>query len=244
MSNELAVSTRQLTKTFSGTEVIRGCNISVEKGTIYGFVGKNGAGKTTVIKILLGLLKPTTGEATVLGLNPAQNNLEVLRRTGSLVETPIFYEHLSAASNLQIHLEYMGVGNTEIEEILKMVGLINVGTQPVSTFSLGMRQRLGIARALAHKPELLILDEPVNGLDPVGIKEMRELFLCLAKQKGITILLSSHILSEVEQIADRIGFIVDGIVVKEISPLEIRENDPAGLEDYFMQIVNGGKVNE
>lgn len=244
MSNELAVSTRQLTKTFSGAEVIRGCNISVEKGTIYGFVGKNGAGKTTVIKILLGLLKPTTGEAAVLGLNPAENNLEVLRRTGSLVETPIFYEHLSAASNLQIHLEYMGVGDTNLEEILKMVGLVNVGTQPVSTFSLGMRQRLGIARALVHKPELLILDEPVNGLDPVGIKEMRELFLYLAKQKGITILLSSHILSEVEQIADRIGFIVDGIVVQEISPLEISENYPAGLEDYFMQIVNGGKVNE
>lgn len=244
MSNELAVSTRQLTKTFSGAEVIRGCNISVEKGTIYGFVGKNGAGKTTVIKILLGLLKPTTGEAAVLGLNPAENNLEVLRRTGSLVETPIFYEHLSAASNLQIHLEYMGVGDTNLEEILKMVGLVNVGTQPVSTFSLGMRQRLGIARALVHKPELLILDEPVNGLDPVGIKEMRELFLYLAKQKGITILLSSHILSEVEQIADRIGFIVDGIVVQEISPLEISENYPAGLEDYFMQLVNGGKVNE
>lgn len=244
MSNELAVSTRQLTKTFSGTEVIRGCNMSVEKGTIYGFVGKNGAGKTTVIKILLGLLKPTTGEAAVLGLNPAKNNLEVLRRTGSLVETPIFYEHLSAANNLQIHLEYMGVGDTDIEQILKMVGLVNVGTQPVSTFSLGMRQRLGIARALVHKPELLILDEPINGLDPVGIKEMRELFLCLAKQKGITILLSSHILSEVEQIADRIGFIVDGIVVQEISPLEIRESYPAGLEDYFMQIVNGGKANE
>ena len=244
MSIELVVSTRQLTKTFSGTEVIRGCSISVEKGTIYGFVGKNGAGKTTIIKILLGLLKPTTGEVAVLGLNPAQNNLEVLRRTGSLVETPVFYEHLSAVSNLQIHLEYMGEDNTNIEEILKMVGLVNVGTQPVSTFSLGMRQRLGIARALAHKPELLILDEPVNGLDPVGIKEMRELFLCLAKQKGITILLSSHILSEVEQIADRIGFIVDGIVVQETSPAKIRENDPAGLEDYFMQIVNGGKVNE
>lgn len=244
MSNELDILTTQLTKTFNGTEVIRGCNISVEKGTIYGFIGKNGAGKTTVIKMLLGLLKPTTGEVTVLGLNPAKNNLEVLRYTGSLVETPVFYEHLSATSNLQIHLEYMGVEDTNIEEILKMVGLINVGTQPVSTFSLGMRQRLGIARALSHKPKLLILDEPINGLDPVGIKEMRELFLYLAKQKGITILLSSHILSEVEQIADKIGFIVDGIVVQEISPAKIRENNPAGLEDYFMQIVSGGKVNE
>lgn len=241
MSNELAISTKQLTKTFNGKEVIRGCNISVEKGAIYGFIGKNGAGKTTIIKTLLGLLKPTTGEVTVLGFNPVKNNLEVLRHTGSLVETPIFYEHLSAASNLQIHLEYMGMDNTNIEDVLNMVGLVNAGAQPVSSFSLGMRQRLGIARALVHKPELLILDEPINGLDPVGIKEMRELFLCLAKQKGITIFLSSHILSEVEQIADRIGFIVDGIVVQEISPTEIKENNPAGLEDYFMQIANGGK---
>ena len=176
MSNELAISTKQLTKTFNGKEVIRGCNISVEKGTIYGFIGKNGAGKTTIIKTLLGLLKPTTGEVTVLGFNPVKNNLEVLRHTGSLVETPIFYEHLSAASNLQIHLEYMGMDNTNIEDVLNMVGLVNAGAQPVSSFSLGMRQRLGIARALVHKPELLILDEPINGLDPVGIKEMRELF--------------------------------------------------------------------
>lgn len=181
MSNELAISTKQLTKTFNGKEVIRGCNISVEKGTIYGFIGKNGAGKTTIIKTLLGLLKPTTGEVTVLGFNPVKNNLEVLRHTGSLVETPIFYEHLSAASNLQIHLEYMGMDNTNIEDVLNMVGLVNAGAQPVSSFSLGMRQRLGIARALVHKPELLILDEPINGLDPVGIKEMRELFFMPCK---------------------------------------------------------------
>lgn len=185
MSNELAISTKQLTKTFNGKEVIRGCNLSVEKGTIYGFIGKNGAGKTTIIKTLLGLLKPTTGKVTVLGFNPVKNNLEVLRHTGSLVETPIFYEHLSAASNLQIHLEYMGVDNTNIEDVLNMVGLVNAGAQPVSTFSLGMRQRLGIARALVHKPGLLILDEPINGLDPVGIKEMRELFYALQNRKAL-----------------------------------------------------------
>lgn len=244
MSNELAVSTKQLTKTFNGMDVIRGCDMTVEKGSIYGFVGKNGAGKTTVIKMLLGLLKPTTGEATVLGLSSIKDNLEILRRTGSLVETPIFYEHLSAVSNLQIHLGYMGMKDTNIEDVLEMVGLTNVGTQPVSTFSLGMRQRLGIARAFIHKPELLILDEPINGLDPVGIKEMRELFVHLAKQKGITILLSSHILSEVEQIADKVGFIVDGIIEHEVSPAEIKKNYPKGLEDYFMQIVNGGKADE
>lgn len=244
MNTELAVSTKQLTKAFNGKEVIRDCTMSVPKGTIYGFVGKNGAGKTTVLKILLGLLKPSMGEATVLGMDSVKNNLDILKRTGSLIETPIFYEHLSATENLQIHLDYMGITNADIAGTLEMVGLPNVGTQSVSTFSLGMRQRLGIARSLVHKPELLILDEPINGLDPVGIKEMRELFCNLVEQKNITILLSSHILSEIEQTADRIGVIVDGTVVQEISPQEIKKQYPNGMEDYFMTITNGGKTNE
>lgn len=244
MNTELAVSTKQLTKAFNGKEVIRDCTMSVPKGTIYGFLGKNGAGKTTVFKILLGLLKPSMGEATVLGMDSVKNNLDILKRTGSLIETPIFYEHLSATENLQIHLDYMRIANADIAGTLEMVGLPNVGTQSVSTFSLGMRQRLGIARALVHKPELLILDEPINGLDPVGIKEMRELFCNLVEQKNITILLSSHILSEIEQTADRIGVIVDGTVVQEISPQEIKKQYPNGMEDYFMTITNGGKTNE
>lgn len=174
MSYELAISTKRLAKTFNGKEVIRSCSMSVEKGTIYGFVGKNGAGKTTVIKMLLGLLKPTAGEATVLGLDAIKDHLEIVRRTGSLVETPVFYEHLSALDNLEIHLGYINMQEVNPENVMEIVGLSNVGAQPVSTFSLGMRQRLGIARALVHKPELLILDEPINGLDPVGIKEKME----------------------------------------------------------------------
>lgn len=138
----------------------------------------------------------------------------------------------------------MGMEDKNIEDVLGMVGLENVGTQPVSTFSLGMRQRLGIARAFVHKPELLILDEPVNGLDPIGMKEMRELFLRLSKQEGITILLSSHILSEIGQIADKVGFIVDGIIEQEVSPEKIKRNYQNGLEEYFMQIVNGGNADE
>lgn len=192
------MQTKNLCKVFAGKEVIHNCTMSVERGTIYGFLGKNGAGKTTVFKILLGLLKPTMGKVSVLGMDSSKNNLEVLRRTGSLIETPIFYEHLSAMDNLQLHLDYMEINGGEIAETLKMVGLSNVGTQAVSTFSLGMRQRLAIARAIVHKPELLILDEPVNSLDPVGIKEMRELFCELVKQQNITILLSSHILSAFE----------------------------------------------
>lgn len=244
MNTNLAVRTKNLFKSFDGKEVIHDCTMSVEKGTIYGFLGKNGAGKTTVFKILLGLLKPTMGEAAVLGMDSVKNNLDILKRTGSLIETPIFYEHLSAVENLQIHLDYMGTANADIEGTLELVGLPNMGTQAVSTFSLGMRQRLGIARALVHNPELLILDEPINGLDPVGIKEMRELFCRLVQEREITILLSSHILSEMEHTADRIGVIVDGMVVQEIDPREIKKQYPNGMEDYLLAVTNGGKGNE
>lgn len=242
--NVPAVKIRGLTKAFGGREVIQNCSMTVEKGDIYGFLGKNGAGKTTVFKILLGLLQPTAGEATVLGLDSVKGNLDILKRTGSLIETPIFYEHLSATENLQIHLDYMDYPNADIVGTLELVGLPKVGSQPVSTFSLGMRQRLAIARALIHKPELLILDEPVNGLDPVGIKEMRELFCKLVKEREITILLSSHILSEIEQTANRIGVIVNGTVVQEVMPQEIRKQYSGGLEEYFMTITKGGTENE
>lgn len=165
MQHEFVVQTKNLCKAFAGKEVIHDCTMSVMRGTIYGFLGKNGAGKTTVFKILLGLLKPTMGEVSVLGMDSCKNNLEILRRTGSMIETPIFYEHLSAMNNLQLHLDYMEVKEANITETLKMVGLSNVGTGAVSTFSLGMRGRLAIARAIVHKPELLILDESVNGLE-------------------------------------------------------------------------------
>lgn len=244
MKNELAVSINRLTKTFDGKEVIRNCSMSVGKGTIYGFIGENGAGKTTVFKILLGLLKPSMGEATVLGMDCVEQNIDILKKTGSLIETPIFYEHLSATQNLEIHLDYIGMDYSNIKETLELVGLCQTGSQAVSTFSLGMRQRLGIARALVHKPELLILDEPINGLDPVAIKEMRDLFLNIVRQKQVTILLSSHILSETEMIADKIGIIKDGTVIQEILADEIKEKYPMGLEDLFLKIANGGKNND
>lgn len=249
MSN-LAVQTNNLCKTFDGKEVVRNCSMHVERGTIYGFVGKNGAGKTTVFKMLLGLLKPTLGTAEILGKDSVRDNQDILSGTGSLIETPVFYEHLSAYENLEMHLEYMGIHkdvkrqlsmNDSILRALESVGVAGAGKQPVSTFSLGMRQRLGIARALIHRPEVLILDEPVNNLDPVGIREMRELFLKLVQEEGITILLSSHILSEIEQIADRIGVISDGALIEEASMEEIRRRYPNGMEEYFMSMVNGGE---
>lgn len=237
---QIVISASNLTKTFLGKEVIRNCTFSVERGSIYGFLGRNGAGKTTVLKLLLGLLKPSAGTASVLGLDSVRDNEAILRRTGSLIETPIFYEHLSAADNLRLHLAYMGIEDTDVEPMLCRVGLPGTGSQPVSAFSLGMRQRLAIARAIIHRPEVLILDEPVNGLDPVGMKEMRILFRRLVQEEEMTILMSSHLLSEIEQIADRVGVIADGTVVQEAEMADIRKQHPSDMEDYFISLIQGG----
>ena len=230
--DQIVISASNLTKIFLGKEVIRNCTFSVERGSIYGFLGRNGAGKTTVLKLLLGLLKPSAGTASVLGLDSVRDNEAILRRTGSLIETPIFYEHLSAADNLRLHLAYMGIEDTDVEPMLCRVGLPGTRSQPVSTFSLGMRQRLAIARAIIHRPEVLILDEPVNGLDPVGMKEMRILFHRLVQEEGMTILMSSHLLSEIEQVADRVGVIADGTVVQEAEMADIRKQHPSDMENY------------
>lgn len=237
---QIVISVSNLTKTFFGKEVIRNCTFSVERGSIYGFLGRNGAGKTTVLKLLLGLLKPSAGTAGVLGLDSVRDNEAILRRIGSLIETPIFYEHLSAADNLRLHLAYMGIEDTDVESTLCRVGLPGTGNQPVSTFSLGMRQRLAIARAIIHRPEVLILDEPVNGLDPVGMKEMRILFRRLVQEEGMTILMSSHILSEIEQIADHVGVIASGIIVQEAEMAGLCKQHPSDLEDYLISLIQGG----
>lgn len=238
--NQIVISVSNLTKTFAGKEVIRNCTFSVERGSIYGFLGRNGAGKTTMLKLLLGLLKPSAGTASVLGLDSVWDNEAILRRTGNLIETPIFYEHLSAADNLRLHLVYMGIEDTDVEPMLCRVGLPGTGSQPVCTFSLGMRQRLAIARAIIHRPEVLILDEPVNGLDPVGMKEMRILFRRLVQEEEMTILMSSHLLSEIEQIADHVGVIADGTVVQEAEMADIRKQHPSDMEEYFISLIQGG----
>lgn len=244
MNNTLVIETNNLTKTFLSKEVIKGCNMSVEKGTIYGFLGANGAGKTTVFKLLSGLLTPTMGKVQVLGVDIVSHCNSILSEIGTLIETPIFYEHLSATENLEIHLAYMSKDDGDIAEVLSKVGLNDTGVQPVSTFSLGMRQRLAIARAIIHKPKLLILDEPINGLDPMGIREMRDLFIELVKTQGMTLLVSSHILTEVEHIADTIGVIVDGTIIREVSMAKVKAEYPSGLEDYFMDIMTRRKENE
>ena len=232
MNKSLAVQTKKLTKVFPGNEAVKNCNMNVERGTIYGLLGPNGAGKTTLFKIISGLLTPTMGNAQVLGKDIVSERDIILSKIGTIIETPIFYEHLSAAGNLGIHLAYMKKKPGDIDAVLSKVGLSNTGVQPVSKFSLGMRQRLAIARAIIHKPELLILDEPINGLDPMGIREMRDFFIALVKEQNMTLLISSHILTEIEHIADTIGIIKDGTIVREVSM------------DYFMDIMTGRKENE
>ena len=231
---------QNVTKSFGGREILHGMNLSVERGIIYGLLGVNGAGKSTAVKMVTGLLRPTEGEITFSGTSVFGQDKGYLKEMGILIETPVFHEHLSAKENLELHLCYMGCGVDGIEETLHRVGLQNTGRQPVSKFSLGMRQRLAIARAISHSPKLLVLDEPINGLDPVGIRQMRELFLALSREFGMTLLVSSHILSEIEHVADRVGVLVDGSIAQEVSMNEIRENCPEGLEDYFFHIMSGG----
>lgn len=238
MNENYAVEIHDLYKNFNGREAICKWNLKLERNAIHCVLGKNGAGKTTFFKLLIGLVKPTAGTITVLGYDSVKDRLKILEETGNIIEKPIFYENLSAIENLEIHLEYIGIHVQDIQRILKMVGLENVEKQPVGTFSMGMKQRLAIARALIGNPNLLILDEPLNAMDPLGIKEMRELFCKLVKN-GITIIFSSHILSEVEQVADHIIFIGNGKILDEKSIKEIKQLYPQGLEEYFINMSKG-----
>ncbi|MED4081410.1 ABC transporter ATP-binding protein [Halalkalibacterium halodurans] len=225
------ITTRNLTKTFQGKEIISNLNLHVNKGEIYGFLGPNGAGKTTVMKMLMNFVKPSAGEIELFGQRLTSQSYEMLKRIGSMIEFPIFYEKLSARENLELHCEYMGYYKpSAIEEALEMVKLQLTGSKAVKDFSLGMKQRLGIARAICTKPELLILDEPINGLDPVGIKEIRQLFQTLCNEYGVTILISSHILSEIEQIADTVGVIRNGMLVAEVALGDIRSQQTEYIE--------------
>lgn len=237
--NDMAIKVKSLSKSFGEIGVINKSNMNVPKGTVYGFLGTNGSGKTTIFKIISGLLLPTDGTVEVLGLDVRKDREKILKEIGSLIEAPTFYEHLSARENLEIHLAYMNVKGFEISKALNMVGLCEVGEKPVGKFSLGMRQRLGIARAFIHRPQILILDEPINGLDPMGIRDMRNLFLDLINKNGMTILLSSHILSEIEHVANIVGVLVNGTVAQEVALSQIKEQYNGRLEDYFFNIMSG-----
>ena len=206
-------------------------NIHVKKGEVYGFLGPNGAGKTTVMKMLTNLWKPTSGTVALFGKALEKTSYEVLKRMGSIIEFPTFYDHMSGKDNLQLHCEYMGYYNKgSVEEALQMLGLSDAADKPAGSYSLGMKQRLGIARAILCKPELVILDEPTNGLDPAGMKQIRDLFRMLCTEYGMTLMISSHLLPEIESIADTVGVIHHGKMMKEISMKEIAETNTAYIE--------------
>ncbi|WP_367649729.1 ABC transporter ATP-binding protein [Paenibacillus sp. NEAU-GSW1] len=225
------VRTKQLTRVYRGKEVVSNVNMSIKQGEIYGMLGPNGAGKTTVMKMLTNLVKPTAGEIEMFGERLTDTSYRLLGRMGTIIETPIFYEKLTARENLELHCAYMGYHNMKaIDEALELVNLRQIDGKRVSEFSLGMKQRLGIARAITTKPELLILDEPINGLDPLGIKELRDLFKMLCKQYGTTILISSHILGEIELIADTIAVMNDGKLLQEVSMEHIAKQTSEYIE--------------
>lgn len=220
--------TDNLTKRYGNTAAVDRIRLRIEEGEVYGFLGPNGAGKTTTLKMLVGLIQPTEGTFTVFGRTFAQHRRWILSQTGALIESPSYYGHLTGRENLRIIQRLRGLPERNVSEALRVVRLEKHQHKRVDQYSLGMKQRLGLAMALIPFPKLLILDEPTNGLDPAGIEEIRELIRSLPRQYGMTVLVSSHLLSEVEQIATSVGIIRDGRLVFQGSLDSLKaKSDPA-----------------
>lgn len=232
MMKDLILKTENLNKSFKGQKIVDNVALEVQRNTVYGLLGPNGAGKSTTLKMMTGMLRPDAGNIIFNGHTWTRNDLQDI---GVLIETPPLYDNLTATENLQVRTIALRLPQSRIEEVLKIVDLTNTGKKRAGQFSLGMKQRLGIAIALLNKPKLLILDEPTNGLDPIGIQELRQLIRSFPEQ-GITVILSSHILSEVEQVVDDIGIIADG-------KLGYQGPSPQGqeLESLFMQVVTANR---
>jgi len=228
----LILETRGLKKYYGKQLAVNNVSLQIPRGSIYGLLGPNGAGKSTTLKMLTGLINSSEGEIIVFD-EPWQR--KHLGRIGSLIESPALYGNLTAVENLLVHTKLMGLSKESIYEVLETVGLKNTGKKLASQFSMGMKQRLGIAIALLGDPELLILDEPTNGLDPIGIQELRELIRSFP-ERGITVILSSHILTEISQVVDHVGIISDG---------ELRYQDEIShaedLEELFMKVIKEGR---
>ena len=222
------LKTDNLCKYFKKQKAVDNVSITVRENSIYGLLGLNGAGKSTTLKMITGMLRPTNGKVLFNGHDWTRNDLEQI---GALIETPPLYDNLSAAENLEVRAKLLGVPKARIDEVLEIVDLQNTGRKKAGQFSMGMKQRLGIAIALLNNPKLLILDEPTNGLDPIGIQELRSLIRSFPSQ-GITVILSSHILSEVQLIADDIGIISNGIL-----GYEGQMNKDENLENLFIEVV-------
>lgn len=227
---EYIVETKNLTKTFGKEKAVSNLEMRIAKGEIYGFLGPNGAGKTTTIRMLLGLMRPTSGSVQLFGKDMKKNRIEILKNVGSLVENPSYYPHLTAKENLEASRKILNAPKERIDQVLAMVRLEGVANKKVKGFSLGMKQRLGIAAAMLHQPELLILDEPTNGLDPSGIIEMRQLIQSLPQEYGMTVLISSHLLSEIDQMATRVGVVSKGKMIFQDSIETMRKFAQASIE--------------
>lgn len=240
--NDWLLETELLTKNLGGKAVVSDVNIQMKKGDIYGFLGPNGAGKTTTIRMLLGLAKPTYGSVRIFGMDMRRKRMEVLRKVGSLVEYPSYYGHLNAVENLETIRLLLDAPKSRIDDVLATVRLTKDAKRPVKSYSLGMKQRLGIAAALLGQPELLILDEPTNGLDPAGILEIRELINSLPGRQGVTILVSSHLLSEIDQMATRVGIIAKGRMIYQDSIGALRKRATSRIRLGVSDPENAWKV--
>lgn len=218
----LLIETRDLHFAYKGHPVLKGIDLTVPAGSIYGFLGANGAGKSTTIRILLRLLQTETGQVRLFGEDPDRNRIGLFQKIGALIESPSLYPQLSGRDNLEVTRLHRGVTKQRITAVLDLVRLSKDADRPVKHYSMGMKQRLGLALALLHDPELLVLDEPANGLDPDGIAEMRELIITLAKRHGKTVFLSSHLLSEVERTADWVGILKGGKLAVQAPLAELK----------------------
>lgn len=224
--NDFVIETKQLTKIYGKQKAVNCVDLHVRKGRVYGLLGRNGAGKTTIMKMILGLASITSGEVAVFGQNIKGREKRVFPRIGAIIETPGFYPNLTGTENLEIFAKLRGTASPNaVKDALEIVGLPYKDKKLFGKYSLGMKQRLGIANAILHDPELLILDEPTNGLDPIGIAEMREFIRRLSVERGKTILISSHILSEIAVLADDIGIIDHGVLLEENSMVELEKKN-------------------
>lgn len=218
---DIAVATHGITKIYGGIKRVDDVSLSVRKGEIYGLIGRNGAGKTTLIRMILGIAAPSSGSVELFGEAAPKALAGVRRRTGALIEQPAFYPRLSAEGNLKAYCLAVGLHSADIPALLKLVGLEDTGKKQVRNFSLGMKQRLAIAMAMAGEPDLLFLDEPVNGLDPTGIFQVRELIRRLNEERGVTVVISSHLLGELGRVATAYGVMREGRLIKEVRGEEL-----------------------
>ena len=239
------IETENLTKQYGTTTVVDNINLHVPKGKIYGLLGRNGAGKTTAMKMMLQLVYPTGGAIRLFGTDYKEHTHSLYGKIGSIIETPGFYSNLTGYENLKIIAKLRGqLSKDSVQEALRVVGLEKETRKVFADYSLGMKQRLGIAAAIMHEPELLILDEPINGLDPIGISEIRSFLSELSHSKGTTILISSHVLSEIEQIADIIGVMHEGRLIEEVNMAELHKRNRRYIEFELSNVEIAAKILE